>query len=135
MPIRKEKQQQLLDEMEKLKIHEDDIEEKFILGSGSGGQKINKSSICVFIHHLPTGIKLKMQKSRQRELNRYYARKLLCEKIAHKIHLEKTEKQKLQEKIRKQKQRRSRKSKAKILEDKKHHSEIKQHRKKPNYED
>ena len=134
MPIRKEKQQQLLSEMKRLNIQEEDIQEKFILGSGSGGQKINKSSTCVALHHIPSNITIKMQKSRERELNRYYARKALCEKIDEMIHEKKSARRQEQEKIRRQKRRRSRKAQKKVLEDKKHHSEIKELRKKINPE-
>src|SRR6267154_1590142 len=70
---------------DKLNITEDDPVEKFVLGSGSGGQKINKTSSCVYLKHIPTGIEIKCQRERSRELNRYYARKELCDRIEEKI--------------------------------------------------
>lgn len=116
--------------MKKLGIDEDDLIEKFILGSGKGGQKVNKTASCVYLKHLPTNIEVKCQQDRSREMNRFFARRELCDKIAHQIHKEKTAKQREQEKIRQQKKRRSRRLKQKILDDKKKHSEIKKMREK-----
>ncbi len=79
--ITKEKLEKLEKWMEDLSIKDDDLIEKFILGSGSGGQKINKTSSCVYLKHIPTGIEIKCQKERSRELNRYVARKELCNRI------------------------------------------------------
>lgn len=123
--MRKEKIEELTHRMERLGIKENDLIEKFILGSGSGGQKINKTSSCVYLRHLPTGIEIKCQKERSRELNRYYARKLLCEKLEEQLFKEKSEKQKEREKVRRQKKRRSRRQKEKMLHEKKRHGEIK----------
>jgi len=74
--IRKEKLLELRNRMEQLGITEDDLEEKFILGSGKGGQKLQKTYSCVYLKHKPTKLKTKCQKTRARELNRYYARKI-----------------------------------------------------------
>jgi protein subunit release factor B len=127
--IRKEKFDELHKRMEQLDIKENDLIEKFILGSGSGGQKINKTSSCVYLKHLPTGIEIKCQRERSRELNRYYARKELCDRIEEKIEHKKSERQQMIEKIRRQKRRRSRKSKEKMLAAKKQLSEKKSLRK------
>lgn len=134
MPIRPEKIKELQERMANLEIKDDDLIEKFILGSGKGGQKINKTASCVYLKHLPSGIEVKCQSQRSRELNRFYARRLLCEKIEEQILQIKTEKQKEIEKIRRQKKRRSRKQKLKMLEDKKHQSEKKKLRQKPESE-
>ncbi len=130
MPVSPEKKRALSRRMEELGIIDSDLIEKFILGSGKGGQKVNKTASCVYLKHLPTGIEVKCQQERSRELNRYLARQELCEKLAYEIHQEKTKKRKEIEKIRQQKKRRSRRLKQKILEDKKKHSEIKKMRKK-----
>ena len=108
MAVSKEKQNELLLRMESLGVKEKDILEKFILGSGRGGQKMNKTASCVYLKHLPSGIEVKCQKDRSRELNRFLARRKLCELIEEKVHNIKTDKQKKSEKIRKQKKRRSR---------------------------
>ncbi|MFN4872430.1 MAG: peptide chain release factor family protein, partial [Akkermansiaceae bacterium] len=57
-----------------LGIVPDDLLEKFVRGSGAGGQKINKTSNCVFLKHLPSGIAIKCQMDRSREMNRFLAR-------------------------------------------------------------
>lgn len=130
MPVSKEKQETLEKRMEKLEVFEDDLIEKFILGSGNGGQKINKTASCVYLKHIPTGIEVKCQQDRSREMNRFFARRELCEKIAAKVHGEKTKKEREIQKIRQQKKRRSRRMKQKILEEKRRHSETKSLRKK-----
>lgn len=106
--IRPEKIAELKSRMERLQIHDSDLTEKFITGGGSGGQKINKTSSCVYLKHGPTGIEVKCQKDRSRELNRFLARRELCDKLESQIHGVKTKKEVTAEKVRKQKQRRSR---------------------------
>ena len=101
-------------------IRDEDLVEKFILGSGKGGQKVNKTSSCVYLKHIPTGIEVKCQRDRSREMNRFLARRELCEKIEEGILKEKSKRQQQMEKIRRQKRRRSRRSKEKMLEDKRH---------------
>jgi protein subunit release factor B len=123
--IRKEKFDELYDRMDRLGIKEGDLIEKFILGSGSGGQKINKTSSCVYLKHIPSGMEVKCQRDRSREMNRYYARKELCDRMEEKIENKKSERQQKMEKIRRQKRRRSRKSKEKMLVAKKQLSEKK----------
>ncbi|MEM9281254.1 MAG: peptide chain release factor-like protein [Verrucomicrobiota bacterium] len=65
--------------LRKWKILEEDLEERFVLGSGKGGQKINKTSSCVYLKHLPTGIEVSCQDTRSREKNREIARSRLCD--------------------------------------------------------
>ena len=87
-----DKWEELAARMARLGIQESDLIEKFILGSGSGGQKINKTSSCVYLKHIPTGTEVKCQKTRSRELNRLYARRDLCEKLEEKLFQEKSTK-------------------------------------------
>jgi peptide chain release factor len=132
--LSKEKRDELNLRMDSLGIREEDLIEKFILGSGRGGQKINKTSSCVYLKHLPTGIEVKCQSGRSRELNRYQARKELCQRIEEKEGKIVSERQQLSEKIRRQKRRRSRRSKEKMLQDKKRHAEKKTLRHQTSYE-
>ena len=81
-PVSDEKNRWLEEGMEVLGIREKDIEEKFIRSSGRGGQKVNKTSTCVYLRHLPTGIEVKCMKERSQSLNRFLARRELVEKIA-----------------------------------------------------
>ena len=135
MAVSQEKEKKLKKWMERLGIQEDDLVEKFILGSGKGGQKVNKTASCVYLKHLPSQIEVKCQHSRSRAINRFLARQKLCEQIAEKIEGEKTERKQAIEKLRHQKKRRSRRLKKKILEEKKKHSEIKLLRKPPSSDD
>ena len=97
--------------MAALELREQDLEEKYIRSSGPGGQKVNKTSSCVYLKHRPSGLEVKMQRERSQPLNRYYARKRLCELLeAQKLGHQSPEAIKA-EKIRKQKQRRRRRRK------------------------
>lgn len=111
--------------LEELGVRESDIEEKFIKGSGSGGQKINKTSSCVQLRHLPTGIEIKCQRTRSQYLNRYHARKELLETLEEREKGAQSKRASEIAKIRRQKARRSRRSKNKILSDKRQRSEVK----------
>jgi protein subunit release factor B len=110
MTISAEKIKALHEEMEKHQVFEKDILESFISGSGSGGQKINKTQNCVYLKHVPTKIEVKCQKDRSREANRFFARRELLEKIKEKILAIPSKKSLKEEKIRKQKKRRARRS-------------------------
>jgi len=127
------KEEDLKNRMERLGIKEEDLIEKFILGSGKGGQKINKTSSCVYLKHLSSGIEIKCQRDRKRELNRFLARRELCEKLEERLFQEKSERQKLIEKIRRQKRKRSKRAQEKVIEAKRRRSEVKKLRKE-NYE-
>ena len=124
-----DKFEEVQDRMAKLGIQEGDLIEKFILGSGSGGQKINKTSSCVYLKHIPSGIEIKCQRGRSRELNRLYARRELCDKMEEILFKEKSAKRQAMEKIRRQKRKRSKRAQEKILAGKKHRSNVKKMRK------
>ncbi|RMG41247.1 MAG: peptide chain release factor-like protein [Candidatus Dadabacteria bacterium] len=134
-PVSPEKEWELLERMAKLGIREEDIEEKFIRGAGSGGQKINKTSSCVQLTHVPSGIEVRCQSERSQALNRFLARRRLCEKVAELIEGEKSKRQQEIEKIRRQKRRRSRRAKEKMLDEKKHRGKLKEQRKKVREDD
>lgn len=114
----------------KLNIQPEDIQEDFVRGSGKGGQKINKTSNCVILKHIPTDTIVKCQKYREQSANRISAYKLLINKIEEAQNWQESEKAKKIHKLRKQKQRRSKKAKEKILQEKAHRSELKKSRKK-----
>lgn len=65
--------------MEACGLREGDLRESFIRSGGPGGQKVNRSSTAVRLVHLPTGLEVKAQQDRSQALNRYYARRRLCE--------------------------------------------------------
>jgi len=114
---------------EELNVFPWDITEQFVRGSGKGGQKINKTSSCVVLKHLPTGIEVRCQKHREQSKNRLSAYKLLILKIEDKIRGNASERAKKIFKLKKQKQRRSKRAKEKMLIAKHHRSEIKKMRK------
>jgi len=115
MPVSAEKEKTLQDRMNSLGVSENDFEESFIRSSGPGGQKVNKSSSCVHLLHRPTGLFVKCQRERSQSLNRFLARRLLLDKIEKKQQgFIAAEKEKV-EKIRRQKRKRSRKAKEKML--------------------
>ncbi len=116
--ITAEKWEKLQAQMEKLGILEQDLQEHFIRGSGKGGQKINKTSSCVQLIHAPSGIEIRCQKTRSQADNRFWARRELCERMEGKVLGEKSARQQAIEKIRRQKRRRSRRAKAKMLDEK-----------------
>ena len=120
--------------MEALNIREDELQEQFILGSGHGGQKLQKTSSTVQLKHLPTGIVIKCQQSRLRDENRFHARRMLCDKIEEQIHEKKSKRQQEAEKIRRQKRRRSRRAQQKMVDEKTKRGKIKKLRKPPTNE-
>ena len=77
--VNSDKWDKLAEWMEILHINEDSLIEKFIIGSGKGGQKLHKTASTVYLKHVPSGIEIKCQESRSREDNRYFARVRLCE--------------------------------------------------------
>ena len=86
----RDKWEEIRARMQSLDIREADLVEKFILGSGSGGQKINKTSSCVYIKHVPSEIEVKCQRARSQELNRLYARRELCDQLEMRLFKEKS---------------------------------------------
>ncbi|MFA5829838.1 MAG: peptide chain release factor-like protein [Candidatus Gracilibacteria bacterium] len=118
----------LLEKARLLNVRAEDITEQFVRGSGKGGQKINKTSSCVVVRHLPTGIEVRCQKHREQSKNRLSAYKLLILKIEDQVKGRQSQRAQAIFKLKKQKKRRSRKSKEKMLEGKKMRSEIKQNR-------
>ena len=123
------KWEKLRKRMEKLGIDEKDIEEKFVRSSGPGGQHVNKTCTCVYLKHVPTGMEVKCGRTRSRETNRFFARRILCERIEEKELKKESEKQKRIYKIRKQKAKRSKRAKEKVLQQKKKKAQKKKLRK------
>jgi protein subunit release factor B len=124
-PVSPQKEKELLERMRRLGIREDDLEESFIRSSGPGGQKVNKAATCVVLLHHPTGLTVRCQMARTQGLNRFWARRILADKIERRILGEKSAEQQRIEKIRRQKRRRSRRARERMLADKRRQAEKK----------
>ena len=107
-----QKQQALLARMAELQIREEDIEERFVRSSGRGGQHLNKTSSAAQVRHLPTGVEARCGRERSQSLNRFLARRELLEKIARSRGLPTVDDEEAA-RIRKQKNRRNRRSTSK----------------------
>ena len=125
------KRGELTARMAALRIREADLVETFILGSGSGGQKLNKTASCVRLQHPSSGLEVKCQRSRSRELNRFLARRQLCDLLEARQAGRASAQQQERERIRRQKRRRSRRQKERMLEGKRQRSECKALRRPP----
>lgn len=104
-----EKTRDLQKRMEALGVLEKDIEERFVRSSGRGGQKVNKTSTCVYLKHLPTGIEVKWMTERSQSLNRFFARRELVRRL-EKLTGQKTDEDLEVKRIRKQKSKRKKRA-------------------------
>lgn len=109
-----QKEEELERRMAACGLRESDLDESFVRSGGPGGQHVNKSATCVQLTHRPTGIEVKMQQARSQGLNRFYARRRLCELIEARDMGEESPEARKQAKLRKQKARRRRKTKKKL---------------------
>ncbi len=123
-----QKERLLINEMKRLKIKESDIRERFVRARGPGGQKVNKTSSCVYLKHLPSGIEVKCQRERSQAANRFMARCILLKKIERMAADKKLRDRQGQERLRRAKRKRSPAAKEKILRQKRLRSEKKRGR-------
>ncbi len=128
-PVSIEKAAQLTRRMAELGVQESDLEESFVRSGGHGGQNVNKTSTCVMLVHRPTGLQVKCQATRQQGLNRFLARRLLLDKIEEKQRGYVAAQRDEIERIRRQKRKRSRRAKERMLASKSLQAEKKTARK------
>ncbi len=113
--ISENKEKALRERMERLGVKEEDLKETFVRSSGSGGQKVNKTSTCVQLVHLPTGLSVKCQRERSQALNRFIARRILLDRIERIQKGRKSVEQQRIEKLKRQKRKRSKRAQEKML--------------------
>jgi protein subunit release factor B len=111
-----------------LGVSEADVEEKFIRGSGPGGQKINKTSSTVWLRHRPTGIEVRCQAERSQSANRERAWLELCERLESRRRAASDAAQQQREKGRRQNRQKSRGQKVAMIRMKKHRARSKERR-------
>src|SRR5476651_2031591 len=105
-----------------------DVEERFVRGTGPGGQKINKTSSTVWLQHRPTGIEVRCQRERSQTVNRLLAWTELADKLEWRRQESVNQAQAARELARRQKRQKSRGQKIRMIETKKHRAKIKSKR-------
>lgn len=111
-----------------------DVEERFVRGSGPGGQKINKTSSTVWLRHRPTQMEVRIQRERSQAMNRELAWAELCTKIEASVRAAAAAQRSAVEKVRRQKRGKSRAQKARMVATKRHRSQVKSKRSRPSDE-
>lgn len=105
-----------------------EVEERFVRGSGPGGQKINKSSSTVWLQHRPTGIEVRCQRERSQAANRELAWAELCEKLEKRRRSAAAARQQAAQKHLRQSRQKSRGQKKRMIASKRHRAGIKSRR-------
>jgi protein subunit release factor B len=120
--------------MNALGLFEADLEESFVLGTGKGGQKVNRTSNAVQLSHAPSGMVIKCVEERSQLMNRLRARERLCEALEQRREQERQERAARLSLARFQKRKPSARAKAKRVEGKRKTGEVKRMRGKPGVE-
>ena len=115
MPLSSDKGRAAIARLRALGIRESDLDETFVHAGGKGGQNVNKVATCVVLVHRPTGIAVKCQRERSQGQNRVIARVRLADKIETERLGRDSARAQEESRIRRQKRRRSRRAKEKIL--------------------
>lgn len=126
--------EELLLRMRRAKIYERDLIERFIRGSGPGGQKVNKTSSCVQLRHIISGIDVKCQESRSLMANRIQARNLMCSILEDRERKQKEQRKSELEKILRKNRKPSKRQKRLNVINKRKHGIKKRMRRSPNSE-
>ena len=110
--VSEEKNRWLLLKMAELGVREEDLQETFVRSSGRGGQHVNKTSTCVQLRHIPSGISVSVSRERSQSVNRFLARRELLERLES-LSGKLTPEMKRIDRLRKQKDRRRRRGEKK----------------------
>ena len=118
-PVSPKKQLALQEQMQRLGVREEDLEESFVRSGGPGGQNVNKVATCVVLRHRPSGLEARCQQERSQALNRFLARRILLNRLeAQRLGRLSAEAARIS-KLRRQKRKRSKRAKEKMLATKK----------------
>ena len=109
----------------------EDVEERFVRGTGPGGQKINKTSSTVWLRHRPTGIEVRCRRERSQTANREHAWIELCGKLEQRVREARAAVQQVKEADRRRHRQKSRGQKVRMIQSKKHRAGIKARRSRP----
>ncbi|MCE7883497.1 MAG: hypothetical protein DYH08_06500 [Actinobacteria bacterium ATB1] len=105
-----QKARDVYERLARLGVAEDDLDEKFVTGSGPGGQKVNRTANVVQLLHVASGRRVTSSQGRSRALNRFLARRRLAELLEQERMGPDSPDAKRQAKARKQKDRRRRRA-------------------------
>jgi len=108
-----------------------DVDERFVIGSGRGGQKLQKTSSSVWLRHRPTGIEVRCQRERSQSVNRLLAWTELCAKLEERQRAALAKRKGDRELSRRRNRQKSRGQKIRMIESKKHRAGIKARRGRP----
>lgn len=122
---------QISEKLAALGVRVGDVEEKFVRGSGPGGQKINKTSSTVWLRHGPTGTEVRCQRERSQTANRETAWAELCAKLEERQRAERAKHKDEREQTRRRNRQKSRGQKIRMIQSKKHRAGIKSRRGRP----
>jgi peptide chain release factor len=111
--------------LRELGVSESDVEERFVRGSGPGGQKINKTSSTVWLLHLPTGVEVRCQAERSQAANREQAWRELCLKLEARRRVAADMARQAFERDRRRTRQKSRGQKVRMIQAKKHRAAAK----------
>lgn len=125
---------QIQDKLDALGVLRGDVTERFVRGSGPGGQKINKTSSTVHLRHEPTGVEVRVQRERSQAANRELAWAELCEKLLERFRAAERERQQAVAKAKRRARPKSRRQKAIQVAGKRQRASVKAQRGKVNDE-
>jgi protein subunit release factor B len=111
-----------------LGMRSSDVEERFILGSGKGGQKIQKTSSCVWLKHRPTGVEARCQRGRSQVANRELAWTELTEKLEKQKRALEASREDERQRNRRRNRPKSRGQKVRMIQAKRHRTGLKSKR-------
>lgn len=101
------------------------VVERFVKGTGPGGQKINKTSSTVTLVHVPTGVEVRCQAERSQSANRERAWELLADKLEARAQSEVDSSRQEVEKHRRRNRQKSYGQKVRMIETKRHRAKHK----------